>query len=59
MTAENLSDVNIYIQSMTINGKDWNSPFITHDQIAKGSSIIFKMGPNPNLNWGIVSTVPE
>jgi predicted alpha-1,2-mannosidase len=59
MTAENLSDVNIYIQSMSINGKIWNSPFITNDQIVNGSSIIFKMGPAPNFNWGIDSKVPE
>ena len=59
MTAENLSDENIYIQSMEINGIDWNSPFITQDNINNGGKIIFRMGPKPNTNWGTDSKVPE
>ena len=30
MTAENLSEKNIYIQSVTLNGKDWTKPFLPY-----------------------------
>lgn len=59
MTAENLSDENIYIQSMSINGIDWNSPFITQDIVNNGGNVIFRMGPTPNTGWGTDSKVPE
>ena len=26
MTAKNISDENIYVQSVRLNGKDWNTP---------------------------------
>jgi predicted alpha-1,2-mannosidase len=52
MEAENLSDANLYVQSMTLNGKPWNSVFLPCRQIARGGSIVFKMGPQPDKNWG-------
>ncbi len=50
--AKNNSDKNCYIQSATLNGQPWNKPWFSHDDIANGGKFIFKMGSEPNLNWG-------
>jgi predicted alpha-1,2-mannosidase len=52
MTAENLSDTNFYVQSVTLNGKSWNSPFLPFDELKDGGAITFTMGPEPNRDWG-------
>ncbi|NJX14398.1 GH92 family glycosyl hydrolase [Tamlana crocina] len=51
--AENVSNKNIYIQSATLNGKDFNSTIISHKQILNGGTLKFKMGPEPNKTWGV------
>ena len=51
--AEYVSDKNIYIQSATLNGSDFNKTFISHEQILKGGTLKFVMGPEPNRNWGV------
>ncbi|XCF05960.1 GH92 family glycosyl hydrolase [Tamlana crocina] len=51
--AENVSDKNIYIQSATLNDKDFNSTTISHKQILNGGTLTFKMGPEPNKTWGV------
>jgi predicted alpha-1,2-mannosidase len=50
--AENLSDENVYVQSVRVNGKPWNSVFLPHREIARGGSIVFTLGPQPNRAWG-------
>lgn len=52
MVANNLSDANMYVQSVKLNGKDWNSPFLPYSELKKGGSIVFEMGPEPNKTWG-------
>ena len=59
MTAENLSDTNIYIQSARVNGKNWDSPFLPAKELKNGGSIHFVMGPQPNKEWGTHATLPE
>jgi len=51
--AKNQSPKNKYIQSATLNGEPLRKPFIQHADIAKGSTLIFVMGPQPNKKWGI------
>jgi len=51
--AENLSTENIYIQSATINGKQFNRSDITHEEITNGGVLVYQMGSTPNKNWGI------
>ncbi len=53
MTAENFSDQNIYVQSVRVNGKDWDTPFLPSSELRDGGSIAFSMGPQPNKAWGI------
>jgi predicted alpha-1,2-mannosidase len=50
--ALNLSDKNIYIQKVTLNGKIWNKPYIGYHDIINGGELIFEMGAKPNLKWG-------
>ncbi|MFC2118812.1 GH92 family glycosyl hydrolase [Bacteroidota bacterium] len=51
MTANNLSDDNIYIQSATMNGQALENSFILHDDIINGGELVFEMGPEPNKTW--------
>ncbi len=53
--AENTSEENIYIQSATLNGEEFDQTSISHDQILDGGELKFIMGPEPNKNWGVVS----
>jgi len=51
MTAENISDQNIYVQSVRVNGKNWSSPFLPYKELKNGGEITFQMGAQPS-QWG-------
>lgn len=51
--AKNVSRKNIYVQSATLNGKTLNSFYFPASQLLKGGSLVLKMGPAPNKNWGL------
>lgn len=51
--AENTSDTNIYIQSATLNGQNFNRTLLTHEEIMAGGELKFVMGATPNKSWGI------
>jgi len=59
MTADGLSDQNIYIQSVRLNGKDWNRPFLPYNELKNGGTLAFTMGPQPNKTWGTDAKIPE
>lgn len=50
--AENNSEQNIYIQSLSLNGEPYTKSFITHKQIVEGGELVFKMGSKPNMEFG-------
>ena len=50
----NNSIENKYIQSMKINGKMENSPFINYTTLMSGAKIEIEMGGKPNKAWGIL-----
>ncbi len=50
--AENVSKNNIYVQSVTLNGADYDKSWFKHEDILSGSTLIFKMGDKPNKTWG-------
>jgi predicted alpha-1,2-mannosidase len=52
IVAENNSAANLYIQSATLNGSQWNKPWFSHDDIKNGAKLVLKMGPKPNFSWG-------
>jgi predicted alpha-1,2-mannosidase len=58
MTAESLSDQNIYVEAVRVNGKDWNSPFLPYRELKNGGAIVFTMGPKPSP-WGTNVVTPE
>ena len=49
--AHNNSPENVYVQSLTVNGKPWTKPWIRHDDIAGGATLEFTMGSTPST-WG-------
>ncbi|PKL82459.1 MAG: sugar hydrolase [Ignavibacteriae bacterium HGW-Ignavibacteriae-3] len=51
--AENLSEENIYIKEVLLNGKSINRSYITHEEIINGGNLIFKMDYKPNINWAV------
>ena len=50
--ARNLSKENIFIQSATLDGKPIQRSWISHDEITRGGTLIYTMGPAPNCSWG-------
>jgi len=30
-----------------------NTPFLEHEDIMSGSTLVFEMGPEPNFEWGV------
>jgi predicted alpha-1,2-mannosidase len=51
MTAENLSGQNIYVQSVRLNGKALDNPFLPVRAVSQGGTLAFIMGPRPSP-WG-------
>lgn len=49
IVAENNSDRNRYIQSVQLNGKEYNKGYIGHKDIASGGTLTFKMGPEKKI----------
>lgn len=47
--AQNNSDRNRYIQSVTLNGKPYDKGYIEHKDITSGSTLILNMGPEPAI----------
>jgi lysophospholipase L1-like esterase len=50
--ADNVSPENRYIQSAMLNGKVLDKPWFYHEDLVKGGTLEFEMGPVPNENWG-------
>lgn len=50
--AENNGPDNIYVQSVTLNGKPLTRPWITRDEVTSGGTLRFVMGPQANVPWG-------
>ncbi|RSM48577.1 alpha-mannosidase, partial [Actinoplanes sp. ATCC 53533] len=42
---------NVYVQSLKVNGKKYNSTSLPHSLLADGATLDFKMGPSPS-RWG-------
>jgi predicted alpha-1,2-mannosidase len=45
---------NVYIQSAMLNGKPYTKNFIRHEDIVKGGTLTFEMGPKPNTGRGLL-----
>ena len=47
--AEGLSDVNKYIQEVTLDGESLERGYIEYSEIMAGGELVFKMGPEPTV----------
>lgn len=52
--AYNNTPENNYIQSATLNGKPYNKPYITHNDITNGGELIITLGKEPNTEFGTI-----
>ncbi len=43
----------IFIKSVTWNGKEHNSPFIDFNELVKGGELIINLAKEPNKEWGL------
>jgi predicted alpha-1,2-mannosidase len=57
--AENLTDRNIYVQSVRLNGWDLASPFLPCREVKSGGSLVFRMGSEPSREWGANCAIPK
>ena len=55
IVAKGVSDTNFYIQSASLNGRDFNQTSISHKEILAGGDLILEMGSKPNKTWGVQS----
>ena len=44
----------IYIQSVTLNGREKKEVYLSHGEIMKGGILRFEMGDEPNPSWGVL-----
>jgi putative alpha-1,2-mannosidase len=57
--ARNVSRLNLYIQSATLNGRPLTSWWFPAREALKGGHLILTMGPQPNPNWAGSSPLPS
>jgi len=50
--ADKNSGDNFYIQSASLNAKEYSKNFLSYDAIQNGGTLNFKMSNEPNKNWG-------
>jgi putative alpha-1,2-mannosidase len=50
--AKNCSEENKYIKSAKLNGRDWNKPWFSHDDIKDGAILELEMANKANVLWG-------
>lgn len=52
VVAEGNSPENIYIQSATLNGRPYTKGYIRYEDVMKGGNLTFRMGAQPNPDFG-------
>ena len=52
ITTKNYAPENKYIQSATLNGKEWNQPWFAHSDLSHGGTLELVMGDKANKSWG-------
>jgi predicted alpha-1,2-mannosidase len=49
--ARNVSGVNVYVQSATLDGRTLKRAWLRHEEVAAGGRLVLQMGPKPSV-WG-------
>jgi len=57
--AKGASKTKKYIQKAFINGREIDSPFISHEQIMAGATLEIMLSDLPNKSWGKEAKIPE
>ncbi|WP_295767131.1 GH92 family glycosyl hydrolase [uncultured Mucilaginibacter sp.] len=57
-TRNNAKD-NVYVQSLTFNGKPVENCWMYRDELMKGGKLVFVMGKQPNQKWGTKTPPPS
>jgi len=52
INAPNCNEKNKYIQKASLNGKNLDGPWFTHDVLVNGGTLELEMGSHPNKAWG-------
>ncbi len=56
--ADTLSEANKYVQSVQLNGKPLDNPFLACADVLRGGTLTFTMGPQPS-KWGTNPRIPQ
>jgi predicted alpha-1,2-mannosidase len=51
ITSTDNTDKNVYIQSASLNGTDYQHSFLNFQDLQNGGELNFNMSENPNKNW--------
>ncbi|GAB3733309.1 GH92 family glycosyl hydrolase [Hymenobacter agri] len=51
--AKNNNAAHPYIQAVTRNGRPYPKSYITHQDLLRGGTLVFEMGPKPSPTWGV------
>ncbi len=51
VVCKNYAKENKYIQSVKLNGKEWNKSWFTHEELMQGGKLEFVMGNKANKSW--------
>jgi putative alpha-1,2-mannosidase len=52
INAPNCNEKNKYIQKASLNGKNLDGPWFTHEDLVNGGTLELEMGSYPNKAWG-------
>lgn len=53
ITAKDNSEDNLYVKSMSLNGRGWTRNYLNYNDLIKGAKINFEMSSSPEFNRGI------
>jgi len=56
---ENNTPGNLYIQALDLNGKKIGQCWIPREELVKGGTLTFTMGPEPREDWGVEHPPPS
>ncbi len=50
--APDASATNLYMRGLRVGDKAWGKPWLTHADIARGGTLHYQLGPEPDKGWG-------
>ena len=52
ITANGAADDVPYVQSLTVNGQEWDKPWLRFSDIRNGATLVYNLSDTPNTGWG-------